>query len=124
MNLSPVVRRISLTVALLALLGLAWSGISGGVRQIPQSHTAGQWVQTIAQLGFGVFGLLSVLTTVWGRRWHAPVLTCWVVSVTVAAGFAAVVWGGKVLGVGLLSASASLLIALAVVWLLRFGLAA
>ena len=123
MHLRPVVRRVSLVVAVLALLGLAWNGVWGGLHQIPQSHTTGQWVQTIAQLGFGVFGLLGVLTTVWGARWRPLVLTGWVVSVAVAAGFASVVWGGSGPGVGLLSAAASAGIALVVVWLLRVGLA-
>lgn len=124
MNPSPVSRRIFLAVAILLLLGLAWTGVSGGVHQIPQSHTPGQWIQTIAQLGYGILSLLSVLTSFQGRRWGPPILTCWVISVTIAAGFAAVVWGGTTVGVGVVSAGASLLIALAIVWLLRAGLAA
>jgi hypothetical protein len=113
-----------LAVALLLLLGLAWTGLSGGVHQIPQSHTPGQWIQTIAQLSYGILSLLSVLTSFRGHRWAPLVLTCWVVSVTIAAGFAAVVWGRTTLGVGVASAGASLLVALAIVWLLRAGLAA
>jgi len=120
----PVGRRIFLAVAVLVLLGLAWIGVSGGVHQIPHSHTPGQWIQTVAQLGYGILSLLSVLTSFRGRRWRPPILTCWVGSVTIAAGFAAVVWGGTTVGVGVVSAGVSLLIALAVVWLLRAGLAA
>jgi len=121
---SPVARRIFLAVAVLLLLGLAWTGVSGGVHQVRQSHTPGQWIQTTAQLGYGILSLLSVLTAFRGRRWGPTVLTCWVVSVTIAAGFAAVVWGGTTVGVGLVSAGVSLLVALAIVWLLRAGLAA
>ena len=123
MTPSPLFRRIFFALAVVLLLGLAWTGVSGGVHQIPQSRTLGQWIQTITQLGYGVLSLLSVLTSFRGRRWAVPVLTCWVVSVTTAAGFAAVVWGGTSLAMGLASAGASLLIALAIVWLLRAGLA-
>ena len=124
MNPSPAVRRVFLAVAVLLLLGLTWTGVSGGLHQIPQSHTPGEWIQTIAQLGYGMLSLLSVLTSVRGRRWGPPILACWVVSVTIAAGLAAVVWGGTTVGVGVVSAGVSLLVALAIVWLLRAGLAA
>jgi hypothetical protein len=103
---------------------MTWSGVSGGIHQIPQSRTAGQWVQTVAQLCYGILSLLSVLTSFQARRWRRVVLTGWVVSVMIAAGFASVVWGGTSVGVGLLSGGASLLIALATVWLLRAGLGA
>jgi hypothetical protein len=123
LNPSPAARRIFLAVAILLLLVLSWTGVSGGVRQIPQSRTLGRWTQTIAQLAYGILSLLCALTSFQGRRWRALILTCWVVSVTIAAGFAAVVWGGTSLGVGLVSGGASLLIALAIVWLLHVGIA-
>jgi len=41
--------------------------------------------------------------------------------VALAAGLASVVWGGTPLWIGLLSGGAALLIALAMLWLLRVG---
>ena len=121
MTPSPTVRRVLLAVALVVLLCLAWLGISGGLHQIPQSHTPGQIAQTASQLAYGIFALLSAATTFWGRAWSRVVLICWLASVTLAAGLASVVWGGTSLVVGLLSGLAAFLVALAITWLLRVG---
>lgn len=115
------VRRVSLVVALLFLVGLAWTGLSGGLNQFSQSQSTGQKAQTFSQLAYGVFALLGVVTTFWGRRWNPMMLGCWAVSVTAAAGLASVVWGETGLGIGLLTGGATLLIAVAIVWLLRVG---
>lgn len=123
MKLSPRVRRVLLAVGVLLLLGMTWSGVSGGVHVIPQSRTAGQWTQTVAQLCYGILSLATVLTArQWGRWWSRAVRGGWLASVTVAAGFASVVWGGTSLWTGVASGALSLLIALAIVWLLRTGL--
>ena len=55
------------------------------------------------------------------RRWNLVMLGCWVVSLTVAAGLAAIVWGESGFGIGVLASGATVLIALAIVWLLRVG---
>jgi hypothetical protein len=73
------------------------------------------------QLAYGVLGLSCVLTTFWGRRWGPLIQIGWALSVALAAGLASVVWGGTSLGIGLLSGGAALLIALAMLWLLRLG---
>lgn len=73
------------------------------------------------QLAYGVLGLSCVLTTFWGRRWGPLIQIGWSLSVALAAGLASVVWGGTSLGIGLLSGGAALLIALAMLWLLRVG---
>lgn len=121
MTLSPALRLTLLAIAVLLFLGLAWTGIAGGINQLPQSQTTGQTAQTIAQLAYGFFALLSVVTTFWGRRWTFLVLGCWAISLMLAAGLASVVWGGTSLGIGLLSGGAALLIALGIAWLLRVG---
>jgi hypothetical protein len=118
---SPVVRRMLLIVALLLLTGLGWTGISGGLHQLPESHTLGQRVQSLSQLGYGVLSVLAVLTSVWGRRWRPLILACWTVCVTLAGGFASVVWGGTTLLIGVISGAAALLVALAIIWLLHVG---
>ncbi len=106
---------------MLLLLALAWTGLSGGVNQIDESITAGQKAQTFSQFAYGVFGVLGVVTIFWGRRWNPVILGFWVVSLTMAAGLASIVWGETGFGIGLLAGGATLLIALAIVWLLRVG---
>jgi hypothetical protein len=73
------------------------------------------------QLAYGVLGLSCVLTTFWGRRWGPLIQIGWALSVALAAGLASVAWGGTPLGIGLLSGGVALLIALAMLWLLRVG---
>ena len=121
MTLSPVIRRTLLGMVSLLLLWLAWTGLSQGANQLPQSQTTGQIAQTITQLSFGLFALLSLVTTFWSRRWNPLMLAGWTVSVTLAAGLASVVWGGTSLLVGVLSGTAALLIGLGIAWLLRVG---
>ena len=121
MTLSPVIRRTLLVMVSLLLLWLAWTGLSQGVNQLSQSQTTGQIAQTITQLSFGLFALLSLVTTFWFRRWNPLMLAGWTVSVTLAAGLASVVWGGTSLLVGVLSGAAALLIGLGIAWLLRVG---
>jgi ammonia channel protein AmtB len=119
MTLSPRVRQILLLIVCVVLLWLAWIGLSGGVHQLPQSRTPGQMIQTLAQFGFGFFALLSLVTTFRGQRWNPLMLVSWVISLSLAAGLASVVWGGTSLLVGLVSGTAALLIGLGIAWLLR-----
>jgi hypothetical protein len=121
LNPSPALRRVLLAVAVLLLLGLTWTGLSGGLHQLSHPQSSGEKAQTFTQLAYGLFAFLSVVTTFWGRRWIALIQTCWAVSATLAAGLASVVWGGTTLGIGLLSGGAALLIALGISWLLRVG---
>ncbi len=119
-----LVRRTFVAVAILLLLLLTWLGVYGGVHQIPQSHTLGRGIQTVAQLSYGVLSILAVLTGYRKGRWGRLILGGWVVSITIAGGLAPVVWGGASVGIGLVSAAAVVALALGIVWLLRAGLAA
>ena len=121
MTLRPRVRQALLTIVGLLLLWLAWTGVAQGVKQLPQSETVGQVTQSVSQLSFGLFALLSLVTTFWGRRWNTLALVVWTISVALAAGFAAVVWGGTSLAKGLLTGAAALLVGLVIAWLLRVG---
>ncbi|HTS89907.1 MAG TPA: hypothetical protein VMG41_15540 [Gemmatimonadales bacterium] len=121
MSLSPTSQRLALGLAIALLIGMAWLGLSGGIHQLPEARSAGQEIQTVAQLGYGLLAILCLLTTFRGRRWRSPVQACWAIAVTIAGGFAAVVWGGTSLVVGVLSGAASLLVALVILWLLRVG---
>ena len=119
MTLTPRVRQILLVIVCGLLLWLAWIGLSGGLHQLSQSRTPGQMVQTLTQFGFGFFALLSLVTTFRAQRWNPLMLVSWVISLSLAAGLASVVWGGTSLLVGLVSGSAALLIGLGIAWLVR-----
>jgi len=119
MTLIPRVRQILLVIVCGLLLWLAWIGLSGGLHQLPQSRTPGQMVQTLTQFGFGFFALLSLVTTFRAQRWNPLMLASWVISLSLAAGLASVVWGGTSLLVGLVSGSVALLIGLGIAWLVR-----
>ena len=119
MTLTPRLRRALLAIVGLLLLWLGWTGLTQGINQLPQSQTPGQIAQTITQVAFGLFALLSLVTTFWARRWNTLMLAAWTVSVTLAAGLASVVWGGTSLLVGLLSGAGAFLIGLGIAWLLR-----
>jgi len=115
------IRRVVLGLVVLLLLAFSWAGFSGGVHQLSFSHSAGEMAQTFTQFGYGLFALLSVATTFVGRRWARVVSGGWVISASMAAGLATVVWGGRSLLIGLLSAMAASLVALGLVWMLRVG---
>ena len=103
----------------LILLWLAWTGLVGGVHQISQSDTPGKIAQTLAQFAFGLFALLSLVTSFWARRWNVSMLAGWTISVALAAGLASVVWGGTSVSVGILTGAGALIVALAIAWLFR-----
>jgi hypothetical protein len=121
MTLSTPVRRVLLVIGLAILLFLAWTGVSGGVTQFSESRTLGQRAQTVAQFAYGIFGCLSAVTLVWGRRWAPLMQGCWIGTLTMAAGLAAVVWGGTSVMIGLLAGAGTFLVALAIAGLLRIG---
>lgn len=86
MSPSPVVGRVFLAIAFLLLLGLAWTGLWGGVHQIPQSHTTCERVQTATRLTYGLLSLLCLVTSFRARRWGPLILACWAVSASLAGG--------------------------------------
>src|SRR5262245_16088115 len=117
--LSSTLRRALLLLVGLLLLLFAWSGLTQGFSQFPESRTRGQTLQTLTQFCFGLFALLSLLSTFWFRRWNTFMLAAWTVSVTLAAGLASVVWGGTSFLIGVVSGAGALLVGLGIAWLLR-----
>ena len=81
-------------IVVLLLLGLTWTGLRGGLHQVSESRMFGEQLQTGAQIAYGLLSLLSVVTTFRGRRWNRLIVATRAVSITLAAGLAAVVWGG------------------------------
>ena len=119
MKIHPGVRQILAALTIILLLALAFQGISGGVTQLPQSSSIGQYVQSFAQVLYGVCAVLSIATAIRWRRFASPVQFGFIAGCVVAGGLAAVVWGGESIGSGLVAAVAALAIALALVWMLR-----
>jgi hypothetical protein len=102
---------------------VAWMALSGGLRQISRSHTLGQRIETTVQLGCGLLSVLSLLTCFRWRRWGPPVRVAWAISLAGAAGLSSLVWGPPSVAITLVFLAGTLLLALAVVRLLRLGLA-
>lgn len=117
----PRLRQALLAIGVLVLLWLAWTGLSDGVTQLSQAQTPGQVIQTGTQFAYGLFALLSVVTTFWASRWNPLMLAGWTLSVALAGGLAAVVWGGTSLLTGFVAGGAALLVAVGIAWLLRAG---
>ena len=116
---SSTTQRIILISTILLLLVLAWVSLSGGINQIPRSESIGQILETIVQLVCGILSLLIALTCFYGKRWRRPVRIIWGATLMTAAGMSSLVWGPPMLTVTLVFATAALLIALTIVWLLR-----
>ena len=116
-----MVRRVLFIFAIVLLLVLAWTGISGGVSQLGTAKTAGQTIQTVFQFVYALFALLSIATTIRARDWNRLMLVCWTIALALAAGIAAVAWGETSFIVGLGSGAAAGLIGAGIAWLLRFG---
>lgn len=116
-----MLRRILLAAAVLLLLALAWTGLSGGVRDLAQSSSVAEQSQSAMQLAFGAFALLSAVTAFWGRRWAPFSRVALIMSCTLAAGLASVVWGGATLPIGVLSGFGGAAIAWGITWLLHVG---
>ncbi|MEO8622352.1 MAG: hypothetical protein ABI625_14875 [bacterium] len=121
MTLNPAIRRMLLAIAVLLLLGLTWTGLTGGVHQWPVSQSPGQRAQTVTQLAYGLFAILSVVTTFAFQRWAPVMIAGFAISAALAAGLASIVWGETSVATGLVSGGAALLLALGIAWLLRVG---
>lgn len=119
MPLHPGVRLVLAALTVLLLLALTFEGITGGVRQLPQSSTPGQFAQSAAQLLYGVCALLMIATAIRWREFATVVQVAFVGSCVVAASLAAVIWGATSILQGILTGVAALVIALLLVWLLR-----
>lgn len=120
----PIVRRALLAAAILLLVTVAWVTLSGGLHQVPRSHTLGRRVETAAQLACGLLSVLSVLTCFRWRRWAPPIRAAWAISLATVGFLSSLVWGPPSWSIALVFAAVALLVALATMWLLRAGLAA
>ena len=124
MALRPLFRRSLALVAALALLALAWTGISGGVQQLSQPATGPQQIQSVTQVLYGVSAIFMLITAFTWRQLAVIAEVGFVVGLIVAAGLAAVVWGEQSVGTGLLAGGIALAVAAILVWMIRIGKAA
>ena len=119
MKIHPGVRQVLAVLTILLLLALAFQGITGGAQQLPQSSTIGQYVQSLAQVLYGVCAVLSIATAIRWREFASPVQFGFIAGCVAAGGLAAVVWGGESIVSGVVAAVVALAIASALVWMLR-----
>ena len=118
MVLHPALRGAIGGLAALLLLWLAWEGISG-VAQWSDVTTAGQRIQYVTQLGYGVFAVLALITAFRWQQFRRFADVCFVIMSSVAGGLAVVVWGGQSTLSGVATAIASAAVAALIVWMLR-----
>ena len=116
------VRQILAALVVLLLLALTLEGIAGGVGQFPDSITGAQYVQSAAQLLYGVFALFCIVTAIQWRRFAGLVHVGFVASSVVATGLAAVSWGNQSYWYGFIAAVTALVIASLLVWSVRAAL--
>jgi len=119
----PVARRVALAAALLLLLGAALTGLSNGPSLWSASHSAGQKVQAGAEIAFGLYALLGLVTAFTARRVAPIVLACFAMTLSVASGMFVVVWTRSSVIVGILTGAIALFVAWVIIWALRKGLA-
>ena len=116
-----MLRRVLFILAIVLLLALAWTGISGAMSQLSGARTAAEKTQTVFQFVYGACALLAIITTFWQRRWNGPILVCWTIALAFTGGLGATAWGGASVLVGVVSGLAAGLIGVGIAWLLRFG---
>ena len=121
MVLHPALRGTIGGLAALLLVWLAWEGISGGVTQWSDVTTAGQRIQDVTQLGYGVFAVLALITAFRWKQFRRFADVGFVILSSAAGGLAVVVWGSQSTLSGVATAIASAAVAALIVWMLNVG---
>ena len=122
MILHPGVRQILAALVVILLLALSFEGIVGGVSQFPDSINGTQYVQSAAQLLYGVCALFCIVTAIQWRQFAGLAQIGFVASSVVATGLAAVSWGEQSYWSGFLAAVVALVITSLLVWGVRTAL--
>jgi hypothetical protein len=121
MTVQFVLRAIAGVVAVILLLALAFTAISGGVDQWPHWNTFETRLQSAAQILNGFSALLIIATQFVWRSLRRTVAIGFVVTSVLSAGLAPIVWAGATLIRGLLTAVAALGVAVIILWMFRYG---
>ncbi len=114
-------QRIVGGIGALLLLGLTWTGVSGFFNQLSDAEGAGQLAQTYSEIVYATGAFFSLITTTWGKRWAKIANITFIIGTTFAGGLAPVTWGGAPATTGLMTGTASLAIAVGILWMLRRG---
>jgi hypothetical protein len=122
MILHSGIRQVLAALVVLLLLALTFEGIVGGVGQFPHSINAVQYVQSTAQVLYGICALFSIVTAIQWRPFAGVVHVAFVASSVVATGLAAVSWGGQSYWSGLIYGASALVVASLLVWAVRAAL--
>jgi len=121
LTLRTGIRHAALAVTLLILAAIAWGTLAGGLHQLPRSVTPGQKAETGVQLSCSLLSLLVTATCFWQRSRARAVRTVWVIALAATAGLSSLVWGPPMAGTALLFATATSLVALGLLGVLRFA---
>lgn len=121
MKLHPMLRPILALLAVLLLLGLAYEGIAGGVQQWSEWSTIQHRIQMGSQFISGVSALMILVTTFRWRQMRPYAELGFVVCGVLAASLAAVVWGAGTVLSAVSTGIVTLLITLAIVWMVHAG---
>jgi hypothetical protein len=121
MKLHPGVRLVLAALTFLLLLALTFEGITGGVKQLPQSQTPGQIAQSIAQLLYGIGALMMIATAIRWRGFATPIQLGFIASCVAASSLATITWGAGSLLSGLVAGVGALVVATLLVFLLRIA---
>lgn len=109
-------------LVILSLLGT--QGILSSSLQWRQVSTLGQGIQVTAQLLYGIVGIIASWRVLKKRTLPQTLEWTLIAVIMIAAGFATVVWAEGTVLQGLVSAVAGALLATAILWLARRGVAA
>jgi peptidoglycan/LPS O-acetylase OafA/YrhL len=123
-NQRLVWRRLLSLCAALLLLALSWWTLTGGLRDVPQSRTIGQQLETAVRLACSLLSLATAVTRVRWGAWARRVRIAWGSTLAAFLGLSALVWGAPQPHVALLFVAVALLLAWAIVWALGPALAA
>ena len=102
-------------IALLVVLSIL--GLQSGVEQLEEASTLGQQLDTAAQFGYALAGLVAAAALLRRRSWARGPLWLWAGPITLTGGMAPLVWGGTGIIVGLAAAVLCAGIAALVLWL-------
>ena len=113
-----------LIASVVFLAAFGYLGVSNSLNQFRQATNAGELIETIAELAYGILALLGAGALLTGRRWALWLVIGWGVAATTAAALAATFWGQAGWGAGAAAGLSAAVVALFVWWLAKRALRA
>ncbi|HEX6314035.1 MAG TPA: hypothetical protein VFZ73_04215 [Gemmatimonadaceae bacterium] len=121
MSVQLILRAIAGVVAVILLLTLGFTSISGGISQLPHWNTFETRLQSAAQILSGLSALLIIVTQFRWRGVQRAIAITFVLTSVLSAGLSPIAWFGATVTRGLVAAAAALGIAVVILWMFRFG---